>query len=452
MFQNFLRKYNKIISDPDKKEVLFWSGISFLLNMGSVLFWFIFLLIVSRMFGADGTGLFSIGQSILIILSSICLMWLNTCAIRFIWEHKQSYVFSKILYLYSISIITALSILCWILLYFFSPLIAVKIFGDPGLIIILKVTWFILPVYTLMLYNSDFLKWYKLILKWDLIKKFLFLFLSCVFILLYLFSWDRNISIPMFIYSLGILLSFWVSLFFMRPFYKKFKNIQRWNTNSELLWFKKLLKTSLPMLISVIAMIIMWNIDKLMIWYYLNTRDVWIYNVAFSMAMVLQFSLQSVNSILAPKISEKFWANNMLGLQKDINFGTKLAFCVSLPIFLMLIIFWKYILWYFWTDFIWAYYVLIILVLGQFINVISWSTGFFLNMTWNQKVLQKVVIISLFINILLNVVLIPIFWILWAAIATAFSLFSWNIFIILYIYFKYRIKIFYNPINRVNQN
>jgi len=64
-----------LFQDKDKKELIFWSSISFGLNMWSVLLGFAFLYMVSRFYGVDGTWLFSIWQSFIVLASTIAILW-----------------------------------------------------------------------------------------------------------------------------------------------------------------------------------------------------------------------------------------------------------------------------------------------------------------------------------------------------------------------------------------
>ena len=95
-----------------------------------------------------------------------------------------------------------------------------------------------------------------------------------------------------------------------------------------------------------------------------------------------------------------------------------------------------------------AVFALIILAISQAINAMSGSVGTILNMTGKQKEYGNILVVALFINILLNYILIPkgnfglnlpIDGIKGAAIASSFSLIFWNICSVIYIYKKYQV-------------
>jgi len=82
---------------------------------------------------------------------------------------------------------------------------------------------------------------------------------------------------------------------------------------------------------------------------------------------------------------------------------------------------------------------LLILLVGQVVNVMSGSVGFILQMTGKEKIYQNILLLALVCNIVLNILLIPKFGIEGAAIASTFSLLFWNLSSVLYIYKKYKV-------------
>ncbi len=66
----------------------------------------------------------------------------------------------------------------------------------------------------------------------------------------------------------------------------------------------------------------------------------------------------------------------------------------------------------------------------------------YLNMTGKQKKLNNILISGLIVNVVLNLVLIPIYGIEGAATATLISMVFWNSMIVALIYSTDRIKIF----------
>ena len=76
---------------------------------------------------------------------------------------------------------------------------------------------------------------------------------------------------------------------------------------------------------------------------------------------------------------------------------------------------------------------LIYLCISRFINAISGSVGYIMQMTDQQIVFKNVLIIAFLINILLNFVLIPKFSFTGAAIASSIAMIFWNITLVIII-------------------
>jgi O-antigen/teichoic acid export membrane protein len=85
---------------------------------------------------------------------------------------------------------------------------------------------------------------------------------------------------------------------------------------------------------------------------------------------------------------------------------------------------------------------LIVLLIGQAVNALCGSAGVYMNMTGKQVIFQRILLVAFAINITLNLILIPIYDILGAAIATSISTIFWNVVTTAYIYRKDNVKTF----------
>jgi O-antigen/teichoic acid export membrane protein len=199
------------------------------------------------------------------------------------------------------------------------------------------------------------------------------------------------------------------------------------------------------MMVTAFSFLIMWTIDSFMIWRFTDLSSVWIYSVALSIATLVTLILVSINTIVAPQFSELYWKKDIKNLKKVVYYSSKLIFITTIPLLIILITYSKFFMWLYGSEFISWYTVLSILVIWQFISATCWSVWYFLNMTWKQKVFRNVILIALILNIILNYLLIPTYWILWAAIATSISISFWNIVSAIYIKIKFNILTFYIP-------
>ena len=84
-------------------------------------------------------------------------------------------------------------------------------------------------------------------------------------------------------------------------------------------------------------------------------------------------------------------------------------------------------------------------MLGQFVNIMCGSVGYFLTMTGEQKAFNYIIFMGGGVNILLNLLLIPKYGIDGAAAASFVSTCLWNIAALKYIKNKYNLYIGYWP-------
>ena len=146
------------------------------------------------------------------------------------------------------------------------------------------------------------------------------------------------------------------------------------------------------------------------------------YSVALKIAVVVSFSLQAVDSILAPKLSHAFHENNILLFKQLIKFSTIINAIFSTVAIIGIIFFKEFILNIFGPDFLQVSTALLFLCVGQFFNSIIGPVGSIFQMTGHQKVFQNILIISFIINLILNLALVQTYGINGVAFSTAFSL------------------------------
>ncbi|MCW3137388.1 MAG: polysaccharide biosynthesis C-terminal domain-containing protein, partial [Methanophagales archaeon] len=152
--------------------------------------------------------------------------------------------------------------------------------------------------------------------------------------------------------------------------------------------------------------------------------DVGHYAVAVGLSRFFWIVPQAVQTITYPTTSEYWTKNNHAALQKMIDKSMKNTACVLLPIGLGVGFFARDIITFiFGEEFIYAVLPLQILLIGTSINgSTSRAIGGSLSAVGRPDLDLKKVSISALSNIILNILLIPYFGIVGAAIATAVSL------------------------------
>jgi O-antigen/teichoic acid export membrane protein len=164
--------------------------------------------------------------------------------------------------------------------------------------------------------------------------------------------------------------------------------------------------------------------DIVMIGYFLTATDVGYYAVAVGLSKFFWLIPQAIQTITYPATSE-YWANNNhSALQIMIDKSIKYTACVLLPIGLGVAFFAEDIITViFGEGFVYAVLPLQILVVGTVgYGIAAKAIGGSTSAIGRPDINLKVVFVSAFVNIILNLLLIPRFGIIGAAVATTVSL------------------------------
>jgi O-antigen/teichoic acid export membrane protein len=149
--------------------------------------------------------------------------------------------------------------------------------------------------------------------------------------------------------------------------------------------------------------------------------------VARNTSMLITFILQAVGFVSAPRFANMYNENKMGQLKKYVQNTTRLMIVVSLPLVLFIWIFPEFIMSLFGKGFTGGAWYLRALALGQFINVITGSTGYLLTMSGHEKDMRNITIINGIMAIVLALILNPIFGALGSAVSTAIAVASTNL-------------------------
>ena len=151
------------------------------------------------------------------------------------------------------------------------------------------------------------------------------------------------------------------------------------------------------------------------------------FSVAQRVAMLTSFVLIAVNIVAAPRFAASAKQGKPEELRATSLLCSRLMIVLATPVLVFMLVFPEFILSFFGAEYKQASLILQILVIGQFINVVTGSVGFLLNMTGHEKDMRNVVLFSGPLALILGFLLTPIYGATGAAIATAIALASQNL-------------------------
>ena len=183
-----------------------------------------------------------------------------------------------------------------------------------------------------------------------------------------------------------------------------------------------------PIALTAGAQLINQSAGTVMLGIFQTAEDVGVYRIALQGGMLVVFGLETVNMVVAPYFARMHAQQDDEALQKLVKLSTRSMFLLAFPVVIVFIVYGKEMLVFFTGKaYIEAYVPLVILSIGQLINSYFGPVGYLLNMTGHERYTAWGVSISTSCNLILNLVLIPAYGIIGAAIATAVTQAIWNI-------------------------
>lgn len=419
-----IKLISKLRNDKDFFEIFQKGGISFLIRIGGQIMGFLLSFIIAHYYGAQGLGSFVLAITVLRIFTLLAKLGLDTTSVRFIasfakqnkWKNISLFRRKTLVLLCITSVIS--SLIMYILSQNISLILNIK------LQYLQMASYFVLPM-TFFVLHYQSLKGLKKIAEFS----FFYRMSQATFTIISIYIISIFISdeiVPIYAYLSALLIVSVLSFISYKYWFIKSKKVNH-EEIIENLKIKDILKISIPLMFAQSVQFIMAWTDKLMIGNMLDPESVAVYGVAFRFSMIVSITLMAVNSIAAPKFAEKFAMNDTNSMAKIAIQSSKLIFWTTLPFAAILLIFPKFFMALYGTEFLVGFEVLRLLIIGRLINAFSGSVGNLMQMSGQQNSYMSILIIGAIINIGLNLLLIPKYGIDGAAYASIVSMSFWNL-------------------------
>lgn len=393
-------------------------AIAFILKIASTVLAFSNQVILARILGAGGVGEVILAITVVRISVQIAKFGMEETMMKFIPLYIDQKDESKLKGTISFAIKFCLffSVIFMLFVLLFSRFISINIFHSEGLLKLMPVVVLAIPAWVIRDVISGILRGYKdalrALIPESLISPF---FRIAVFLILILEDVSPLYAIIAFVS--GEILSVIVSIGFLQNKIKRLRPVKKQCEH------KKVLDVAYSIILTGMSILLYTQSDIWILGMFTSTENVGIYGTAAKIALLVYFPMMTFASILYPLISSIYASGDRDQLRKMMSECTRWILSMAMPIILILVFEGNYILEYFYgPDFSAGYSVLVILILGQMIKAFAGLISVLLMMTGGHKVYMKVTIIGGILNIVLNVILIPLYGITGAAAATAFCL------------------------------
>lgn len=395
---------------------------------------FIFNVIIARLLGAEGVGLFFLALSFTTIGSVIGRLGLDNTLLRFIAIHMAKGEISQVkgVYLLGMTMASIASGTLALLGFWLSPWIAIEIFDKPTLVEPLK--WMSLAILPFAILNlqAESLKGLKCIRDALLVQS---IGIPIVGILL-IFPLTKlgGVEGSIWAYLIATIIvtllgfSFWL------------KNTMKLEGKPMLYSLKTLLISCKPLFVTALMnrALLPWA-PFIFLGVWADNQEVGIFGAVSRIAMLVSFMLTSINNVLAPKFAELYANNEKKVMELTAQRSALMITLLASPIFLLLIFGGEWVLLLFGPEFMVGALALTILATGEFVNTFTGSVNHFLIVTGNELTVRNITIFGVIIQTILCLTLIPWTGIIGAAIATAIAVAAINLIAVYFVWKKTKI-------------
>ncbi len=411
-------------SEEDRKRLYKVVIPSFIIHFFAAILGLTFMFILTRSLGSGKYGVFTYSFSIVFILVTLATYGICTLVVKetpsLLTKGKTGYWKGLHKWTLKLVVVLCLSFLMlmagfMIISTFYLHILKEKVYTIPLLLALITV-----PVYGIMNYYVAVLrgqqKFVLSLLPDNIIKPTIYLLCVALF---YVFAIEFNLHNAILLNALAFT---GAALFAMVAFYKTtlLKGI---GTEYDTKVWKNALKAFF--LLTAISSINA-RLDILMLGYLRDSSQVGVYNFADNIGSKLLIFLAIMNQLSAASISKLHTLEQKQKLQETITKISRGVFLISVPLYLFIIIFPKWIMSLGGADFTCGQTALIIISTGQIINIAYGPVGNFALMTGNQRFNIIFTSVNIIINVTLNLLLAPRWGMNGTAIATACALVSWN--------------------------
>ncbi|GBE18160.1 stage V sporulation protein B [archaeon BMS3Abin16] len=398
------------------KTVVKGAGIFFI---GAVLSRFITYftrIFIARYFGPADYGLFSLGLAIIGFAGAFAVLGLPAGVTRYIsyYRSKKEEAQVKGVLIFSLFAVALVSCIFGGALFLVSPQIAIIVFHKPELTNVFRIFAISVPFAALSSVLTSSFEGFQDIKYRVYTERIILNVLKLVSIVFFGVLGYGVLGI-VWGYTLATVLTFFIALYFLES------RVFSLRTKIKPIYIKReMLVFSLPLMLAGFMSTIMTRIDTVMLGYFRSAVEVGIYNAAVPTAQILNIATSSMAVLFLPVITELYARGQKEPLEVVYKTVTKWTFYLNLPVLLIMVFFSPQVMnLMFGPEYIAGYLALSILATGLFTGTLSFAPYYLLTMSKNTRTIFFISIVATLINVVLNWVLIPVYGLVGAAMATA---------------------------------
>lgn len=432
--------FNKIKKNPFVLQSL---KTMFLRIIGVVTL-FGFSLFLTHNYDPKIIGQFDFIRMVLLVLSSICVLGTDQSILYFTGILKSRNEIQTLKAIYK-KIVVIIFALCLLMLFVFFVIGQNSInifFNDKSTYVLIAKAIIALFFYSITLFNTETIRALNKVYIAELFRN-TFKYVSVIFGAIILFYYHQEAYLVDTFLIGFFALAIITTIIIFRLFKKQNGDLILSNdTNS--FSYSFIAHKSYPMAISSLAIFLMMTFDIVFLKKFKGDETVAYYAIAMKLVSILFMINNSVYISVSLKIAQLYTDNNKKQLSKVLKQSARMIVALTLPVVLFVCLFSENILYFFGENYTQSKQALLILMVGQLFASFFGVSAIYLNMTGRQSVFQIVLIFAVLLNLILNIILIPMYSMTGAAIAFVSSLLFWNVVTAIIVYRKDKLLIVFH--------
>lgn len=393
-------------------------------------------IVIGRLLGADGAGLYFLALSVVTIGAVVTKVGLDITLLRFVASSASRGDWNRMLGVFrmSIRIAAGTSLAATVAVFAIAPWMAERLFGEPALAPTVRVMSVGIFSFAMMTLIAESLKGLKRIRNSMLVSGVIYP--GVALIIIWPLATQFGAPGAAMAYVLGTAAAAAVGWAMWRGHVAgidapapAFERTTLWQSCRPL-WAMSIINRGL----------LPW-VPLFLLGTWGTVEEVGIFGAAMRVAMLLSFFLTAVNTAIAPKFAELYTNGQieMLG-QLARRFALLITLAAS-PLFVLMIFAGDWVMGLFGPEFVQGGTALAILVVGQAVNTMTGSVGYLLNMTGHERDNRDAAILSVLIMFATALTLIPLLGLIGAALASMFAVLTTNIYASIQVYRRLRVLV-----------
>jgi len=420
--------------DGHLQDVLKGASTALVIRVFGTVLGFIVSVMVARMLGADGSGVYFLTLSLVTIVATIARLGFDNTLVRFIASSAAVGNWKDIRFVHQtvMKLVAMSSILMSVIMFFSAEWLAFDLFHMPFMKVPLMLASAAVFPMALSMVFAESLRGLKKISASQWIKTVLISIGTLA--LLYPMVEMMNANGAVVAYVTSVTITAVLAWLMWRHAFQGME-VRTENATVATVTIGKLFQSSWPLFGVATMGLVMQQGATLMLGFWGTAEDIGIFNIASRVASLLLFPLMAIISIMSPNIASMYRQGEQKQLAHLAQNCSSILTWLVLPVAIILALFAEPVLAMFGREFVEGKAVLVVLLAGTVINVATGTVSELLMMSGHERDCRNVNIVGAGLIVIAGVVLTPSFGALGAALAVSLGIGAKNLIM------AYRVKI-----------